>query len=190
MRVGVFGLSEEVRANLGRSVEVATLTCTVAVASMRSGARAEQRFRCLWRADGNCREERSAATVVASGGRRWEIPRHAGPVVTGSRGELAVDCLVDPRALSEGCDVRMIDEDARYEGRAAFVVEVERPLAARGYDRVLTLDAEFGVVLVDRDLVSGREVRLVGVRFNEELDPELFRYRPEPWRTLIHAQPC
>jgi hypothetical protein len=190
MRVGVFGLSENVRTIIGRRVEAATLTCTVAVSSMRSAARPEHRFRCLWRADGDCREERPRATVLASGVRRWEIPAHAGPVVTGARGEMLVDPMLDPRPLFEDCDVRVVDEDARYEGRAAVVVEVERAREPRGYDRVLTLDAEFGIVLVDRDLVSGREVRLVDVRFNEALEPGLFTYEPEPWRTLIHAQPC
>jgi hypothetical protein len=190
MRVGVFGLSENVETIIGRSVEVATLSCTVVVSSMRAAARADRRFRCLWRADGDCREERPGSTVLASGVRRWEIPAHAGPVVTAPRGELLVDRLTDPQPIIEGCDVRMVDEDARYEGRAAVVVEAERPYDVRGYDHVLTLDAEFGIVLVDRDLVSGRELRLVDVRFNEEFDPELFDYQPEPWRTLIHAQPC
>jgi hypothetical protein len=189
MLSGVFGLSENVRALIDRRVELTTLSCTVVVSSMRSTARADQRYRCLWRS-GDCREERASATVLASGGRRWEIPSHAGPVVTGPRGELPLDAMTDPRAMIEGCDVRLVDEDAGYEGRAVLVVEVERPRSVRGYDRVLTLDAEFGIVLVDRDLVSGRQVRLAGVRFNEELDPGLFDYRPEPWRTLIHAQPC
>lgn len=190
MRVGVFALSEDFEAIVGGRVAVTTLACTVVTSSMRSAGRPDQRFRCLWRAGGDCREERAGSVLLASGVRRWEIPAHAGPVVTGPRGELPVDRLVDPRPMLEDCDVRLVDEDARYEGRAAVVVEAERPRSVRGYDRVLTLDAEFGVVLVERDLVSGRETRLTDVRFNEPLDPALFSYTPEPWRTLIHAQPC
>ncbi|HTJ71875.1 MAG TPA: hypothetical protein VL551_30325 [Actinospica sp.] len=189
MPVGVFGLSEIMRSAVAGRVGLATLSCTVATTSMRSSARADQRFRCLWRADGDCREERAGSLLIASGLRRWEIPAHAGPVVTGIRGELTIDRLVDP-GVSEDCDVRPVDGAARYEGRPAVVVEVERPGAVPDYDRILTLDAEFGIVLVERDLVSARETRLTDLRFNEALDPGLFGYEPEPWRTVIHAQPC
>src|SRR5258707_49133 len=106
MRVGVFVLSENLRTIIGRRVEAATLTCTVVVSSMRSAARPDHRFRCRWRADGDCREERPGATVLASGVRRWEIPAHAGPVVTGSRGEVLGGAMRDPRPLVEDRGVR------------------------------------------------------------------------------------
>jgi hypothetical protein len=188
MRVGVFGRSGNAERIAAGRVGPAALSCTVVTASMRRDGRAAHRVRCVWRSGGDCREERAGSVVVASGVRRWEIPAHAGPVVTGPRGEMPMDRMVDP--LFEGCQVRVLDEDARYEGRAAVVVEVERPNAVPGYDRVLTLDAEFGIVLVERDLVLGRETRLTELRFNEEPDPGLFAFEPEPWRTLIHAQPC
>jgi len=193
MSVGVFGVSERVETIIERRVRVRALSGVIVSSLMWSGAVSdapEQRRRCGWLADGRCREERSGSVLVADSERRWEIPAHPGPVVVGPRGELLVDRLVDPARLLESRDVRVVDEAAAHEGRAAIVVEVEGSDPASDYDRLLTLDAEFGVVLIDHDLVSGREFRLTGVRFNEEPDPALFLYRPEPWRTLVHAQPC
>jgi hypothetical protein len=146
--------------------------------------------RCLWLADGRCRQERSGSVLIADAQRRWEIPVHAGPVLVGPRGELLMDRLTDPARLLGFRDVRLVDKAAEYEGRPVIVVEVEYPESASAYDRLLTMDAEFGVALIDHDLVSGREIRLTDVRFNEDPDPELFVYRPEPWRTLIQARPC
>jgi hypothetical protein len=194
MRVGMTGVPERVRRIFEGRAELLALSGVVVSSLMLSAGTgepaAEQSRRCTWLADGRCREERSGSVLIADSERRWEIPAHPGPVVVGPRGELLVDRLVDPARLLESRDVRVVDEAAAYEGRAAIVVEVEGPDPASDYDRLLTLDAEFGVVLIDHDLVSGRELRLTGVRFNEEPDPALFVYRPEPWRTLVHAQPC
>jgi hypothetical protein len=111
-----------------------------------------------------------------------------------------MDRLTDPTRLREFRDARIVDEgvdvdvdedkNAEYEGRPTIVVHIKHQDRASTYDRLLTLDAEFGVLLIDHDRVTGRAIRLANVRFNEELDPELFVYRPEPWRTLVHAQPC
>lgn len=187
-------MSECVRKMIERRSGLRALS-GVAVSSLRwsaapPGPTSAPWRRCLWLADGRCRQERSGSVLIANAERRWEIPAHAGPVLVAPRGELLMDRLTDPERLLGFRDVRIVDKAAEYEGRPVIVVEVEYPESASAYDRLLTMDAEFGVALIVHDLVSGREVRLTDVRFNEDLDPELFVYRPEPWRTLIQARPC
>lgn len=209
MRAGMFGVAEcmerlgERRSRLrslsgvvvsDRTWSAPALAAGVVAAPPAAGPRsapnANSRQRCFWLRDGRCRQERPGSVLIADSVRRWEIPAHSGPVVVGPRGELLIDRLTDPARLLELRDVRVVDEDARHEGRPTVVVEVKGPDVASTHDRLLTLDAEFGVVLIDHDRVTGRAIRLVDVRFNEELDPGLFVYRPEPWRTLVHAQSC
>lgn len=165
---------------------VSSLTWSAAL----SGPAPDRRRRCDWLTDGRCRQEREGSVLIADTERRWEIPAHKGPVLIGPRGELPVDRLTNPTRLREFCNVRIVDEAADYEGRPALVVEAECLDDVSVEDRLLTLDAEFGVILIDLDLMTGRELRLTKVRFNEDLDPDLFIYRPESWRTLVHAQPC
>jgi hypothetical protein len=194
MRVGVFGVPECVEPMTERRAGLRSLSGVIISSLTSSAVDAEPAFdparRCWWLADGRCRQGRAGSVLIADSEQRWEIPAHPGPVVVGPRGELVIDRLTDPARLLESRDARVADKAAEYEGRPAVVIEVESLDSASVHDRLLTLDAEFGVVLIEQNLVTGREIRLTDVRFNEEADPELFVYRPEPWRTLVHAQPC
>jgi hypothetical protein len=188
--VGVFGVSEYVEMIIERRSRLRSLSGLVISSLMWPAAVSEPGRRCSWLADGRCRQERAGAVLIADSERCWEIPAHAGPVVVGPRGELVMDRLTDPARLLEFRAANVVDDAAEHEGRPAVVVAINGLDCPSVCERLLTLDAEFGVALIDHDLVTGREIRLTDVRFNAEPDPELFVYRPEPWRTLVHAQPC